>query len=77
MAGREVKMAVEIMVNWNLVSDGVNERMSFGTVNVPLLVERPTPPAEDKVAGTPEFVRVLPLRSSVIAPGFSMSAPAC
>ncbi len=67
-------MAVEITVNWNFLGDGENAQVAYGT-----------PAGEAGVAEEPEngdtenfpfFGSVLPLSSSVLAPGLSMPIPA-
>lgn len=65
-------MSVDITVNWNFIGDGENAQVTYAT---------PQPAAAESDQGEPaeEFPfldSVLPLESSVLAPGLSMPVPA-
>lgn len=61
-------MPVEISINWHFVGDGEDAHVSYHVSGTALLDEE----AEDHDEEGPAEGRVLPLGSSVIAPGLSM-----
>ena len=65
-------MSVEIVINWNFVREGAVERFSTGTILIPRALADKLEPDKAQVTQVPSFVRVLPLRSSVLAPGLAM-----
>ena len=65
-------MAVEIVVNWNFRNGGEEARGSYRTGPVQIVL--PNERERDKAAQP--VSRVLPLGSSVLAPGLSMPIPA-
>jgi hypothetical protein len=65
-------MSVEIVVNWNFRSGGDEAHVSYRTGSVQ--ADRPDERKGDKPAQS--VTRVVPLGSSVLAPGLSMPIPA-
>jgi hypothetical protein len=65
-------MSVEIKVNWNFIRDGESAQVTYATPQA-AAVESDHDEAPEEF---PFFGSVLPLRSSVLAPGLSMPVPA-
>jgi hypothetical protein len=66
-------MPVEITINWNFLGDGEEAHVSYGTLHADAL------DAEDSEHESEELPfgdTVVPLGSSVLAPGLSMPVPA-
>jgi hypothetical protein len=64
-------MTVEISVNWNFLGDTENAQVTYAT-------KRASLPLDDQAEAEEDFPflgSVLPLRSSVLAPGLSMPVP--
>jgi len=66
-------MAVEITVNWNFIGEGDNAQVAYATGQPP-----PEQGGQDhaELEDLPFLGSVLPLSSSVLAPGLSMPVPA-
>lgn len=65
-------MSVDIKVNWNFIRDGEVAQVTYATPQAAAA-------ESDREEATEEFPflgSVLPLRSSVLAPGLSMPLPA-
>jgi len=63
-------MSVDITVNWNFIRDGENARVTYATPQAAAESDQEQPAAE-----FPFLDSVLPLESSVLAPGLSMPVP--
>ena len=65
-------MSVDITVNWNFIRDGENAQVTYATPQAAAAESDQEEPTEE----FPFLGSVLPLRSSVLAPGLSMPVPA-
>ena len=65
-------MSVDITVNWNFIRDGENAQVTYATPQAHAAESDQRPPADE----LPFVDSVLPLESSVLAPGLSMPVPA-
>lgn len=65
-------MTVEISVNWNFVGDDEAAQVSYGAKEA---FAAPTDAQDEPTEDFPFLSSVLPLQSSVLAPGLSMPVP--
>lgn len=69
---RVAALSVDITVNWNFIRDGENAQVTYATPQAAPAESDEGQPAEE----FPFLDSVLPLESSVLAPGLSMPVPA-
>jgi hypothetical protein len=67
-------MTVEITINWNFLGEDEDAHLSYATSHVAPAAQEEH--EEDSLEDFPFVGSVLPLSSSVIAPGLSMPVPA-
>ncbi len=66
-------MSVEISVNWNFVGEAESAQVTYTTTQASRAAAEQEEMSEEEL---PFLVSVLPLQSSVLAPGLSMPVPA-
>lgn len=67
-------MPVEITINWNFLGEGENAQVTYGT---PRGQPAQTEESDHKaIEDFPSLGSIVPLGSSVLAPGLSMPVPA-